>query len=51
MGSRLRIKQNLPPISQVNPRVFTKLWIQKGHKYAEKAAQNPIVLNRIKKKE
>ena len=49
ISARLRIKQNGPPQSKFNAAPVRKLWIQKGHEYAETARKKKIVIERIRK--
>ena len=47
--ARLRIKQNGPPQSKFKPTPVRKLWIEKGHQYAETATKKKVVIERIRK--
>ena len=45
--SRLRIKVNGPPTSMFQPQPVRKMWLHKGHQYAETATKKKLVIDRI----
>jgi len=46
--ARLRTKSNGPPLTMFNPKPIRKLWIAKGHQYAETISKRSLVLDRIR---
>ena len=49
--SRLRIKVNGPPTSMFQPQPVRKMWLHKGHQYAETATKKKLVIDRIRKQD
>ena len=45
--ARLRVSLNGPPLSMFNPVPIRKVWIEKGHEFAETKSGKRLVLNRI----
>ena len=48
--ARLRIKVNGPPTSMFQPQPVRKMWLHKGHQYAETATKK-LVINCIRKQD
>ena len=46
--TRIRSKCNGPPLSMFNPKPVRKLWLQHGHKYAQKVSDRALVIERIR---
>ena len=46
--ARLRTKINGPPLSMFNPAPVRKLWLERGHQYADTVTKRKLVIERIR---
>ena len=49
--ARLCVSINGPPLSIFNPAPIRKVWIEKGHEYAETASGKRLILDRIQRED